>query len=305
MHGPPLACRNVHPTSQARAALECCRASACVCLARTPNRLAVGSTIVITRAARHKAAACRQPSAAATADDGPCQTVRIATLQGCKLTWKLVQALYWPQKSAERAGSYFALAARSTQPGRRRHNAGHSGYPCGPRGCPLAVSLLAGELGELHGEAPLPASRPARLPADHIVFSLCRVTMPRTSTAQRLAVRRPQQLQSEFLSPVASLKGLCASFARENRRCAVRRDWPASTLTYLWHGRQHTARQRARVAAFMPSCWLLLRLHHVCRDGPGCGVQAGAGRPQRPAGGVQQQEGPGLHAARHPPVRTS
>ncbi|KAL4435883.1 hypothetical protein ABPG77_000645 [Micractinium sp. CCAP 211/92] len=41
-----------------------------------------------------------------------------------------------------------------------------------------------------------------------------RVTMPRTSTAQRLAVRRPQQLQSEFLSPVASLKGLCASFAQ-------------------------------------------------------------------------------------------
>lgn len=44
-----------------------------------------------------------------------------------------------------------------------------------------------------------------------------RVTMPRTSTVQRLAIRssRPQQLQSEFLAPVAGLKGLCASFARK------------------------------------------------------------------------------------------
>lgn len=43
-----------------------------------------------------------------------------------------------------------------------------------------------------------------------------RVTMPRTAFAKApLRMSRPAQLQSEFLSPVASLKGLCASFTRK------------------------------------------------------------------------------------------
>jgi hypothetical protein len=49
-----------------------------------------------------------------------------------------------------------------------------------------------------------------------------RVTMPRPASIKATPLRasRPAQLQSEFLSPVASLKGLCASFTREYAR-----DW--------------------------------------------------------------------------------
>lgn len=48
------------------------------------------------------------------------------------------------------------------------------------------------------------------------VAQTTRVTMPRTAFAKApLRMSRPAQLQSEFLSPVASLKGLCASFTRK------------------------------------------------------------------------------------------
>ena len=44
-----------------------------------------------------------------------------------------------------------------------------------------------------------------------------RVTMPRTAFAKApLRASRPVQLQSEFIAPVASIKGLCMSFARES-----------------------------------------------------------------------------------------
>lgn len=43
-----------------------------------------------------------------------------------------------------------------------------------------------------------------------------RVTMPRPAFPKApVSVSRPAQLQSQFLAPVASIKGLCMSFARE------------------------------------------------------------------------------------------
>jgi hypothetical protein len=46
--------------------------------------------------------------------------------------------------------------------------------------------------------------------------------MPRTQKLATLRTSsRPQQLQSSFLAPVAGLKGLCASFAREWGRALV------------------------------------------------------------------------------------
>lgn len=51
-----------------------------------------------------------------------------------------------------------------------------------------------------------------------------RVTMPRPAFAKApMRVSRPAQLQSQFLAPVASIKGLCATFARELRADAQRR----------------------------------------------------------------------------------
>ena len=54
----------------------------------------------------------------------------------------------------------------------------------------------------------------------------CRVTMPRTQKLATLRTSsRPQQLQSSFLAPVAGLKGLCASFAREWGRALALGAW--------------------------------------------------------------------------------
>jgi hypothetical protein len=47
-----------------------------------------------------------------------------------------------------------------------------------------------------------------------------RVTMPRTSFAKvSMRQQRPANLQSEFLSPVAALKGFCMSFTRKWMGC--------------------------------------------------------------------------------------
>ena len=130
----------------------------------------------------------------------------------------------------------------------------------------------------------------------------CSVTMPRPAqrvAPLRLSSSRPAQLQSSFLAPVAGLKGLCASFAREWRRACG------------WEGRWPGGRRGAAAAppppppASLNSPVLTLpSLARRRRDGAGRGAAAGA-QPHRPAGGVQQQEGPGLHAPRHPPVRRS
>lgn len=46
-----------------------------------------------------------------------------------------------------------------------------------------------------------------------------RVTMPRPAFAKApVKVSRPASLQTEFLAPAASLKGLCLSFASESRK---------------------------------------------------------------------------------------
>ena len=51
------------------------------------------------------------------------------------------------------------------------------------------------------------------------VATATRVTMPRTAFAKApLRASRPAQLQSEFISPIASIKGLCASFTRELKK---------------------------------------------------------------------------------------
>ena len=50
--------------------------------------------------------------------------------------------------------------------------------------------------------------------------------MPRTQKLATLRTSsRPQQLQSSFLAPVAGLKGLCASFAREWGRALALGAW--------------------------------------------------------------------------------
>ena len=49
------------------------------------------------------------------------------------------------------------------------------------------------------------------------VTKTVRLTAPKTSfgkSTMRSAHARPSQLRSEFVAPVASLKGLCASFTR-------------------------------------------------------------------------------------------
>lgn len=130
----------------------------------------------------------------------------------------------------------------------------------------------------------------------------CSVTMPRPAqrvAPLRLSSSRPAQLQSSFLAPVAGLKGLCASFAREWRRaCGWEGRWPG--------GRRGAAGPPPPppAASLNSPVLTLSSLARRRRDGAGCGAAAGA-QPHRPAGGVQQQEGPGLHAPRHPPVRGS
>lgn len=44
-----------------------------------------------------------------------------------------------------------------------------------------------------------------------------RVAFPRTQQVRPLKTARPALLQSEFLKPVAALKGLCMTFASERR----------------------------------------------------------------------------------------
>lgn len=65
------------------------------------------------------------------------------------------------------------------------------------------------------------------------VTTLTRVTAPRTNFAKvAMRPRAPANLQSEFLSPVAALKGLCSSFSRESKpavRPVAAQLWPRRT----------------------------------------------------------------------------
>ncbi len=50
------------------------------------------------------------------------------------------------------------------------------------------------------------------------VVAPTRVTMPRTNFVKvAMRTQRPANLQTDFLSPVAGMKGLCISFSRESR----------------------------------------------------------------------------------------
>lgn len=148
--------------------------------------------------------------------------------------------------------------------------------------------------------------------------------MPRTQRVATLRSSRPAQLQSEFLAPVAAIKGLCASFARELSVGGGGLLLPApSQLSGSTSGQQLDPQMDGSSAGWAvapgaprrtpcgqrwqpcapaatppaePPCLA------CCRDGPWRGVAAVAGGPQWPAGGVQQQEGPGRDPARHPAV---
>lgn len=82
---------------------------------------------------------------------------------------------------------------------------------CGPALGSLHVVAGAGQRCRRRPGRPQPHTFACRAPD-------CSVTMPRTAqrgAPLRLSSSRPAQLQSSFLAPVAGLKGLCASFARE------------------------------------------------------------------------------------------
>ena len=72
---------------------------------------------------------------------------------------------------------------------------------CPRQRAPPPPAALHGRLGEQNAAPPPPAPQ---------------VTVPRPAFATApLRVSRPQQLQSSFLPPVAELKGMATSFARE------------------------------------------------------------------------------------------
>lgn len=94
-----------------------------------------------------------------------------------------------------------------------------------------------------------------------------RVTAPRTSLAKvSFRASRPAQLQSEFLAPVAALKGLCTTFTRERGRLTARRGRRSAGTGWRWAEGPHAALplgtvqpQRARRA---PTCrCVLISLH--------------------------------------------
>lgn len=134
------------------------------------------------------------------------------------------------------APALVAVGSRDTTPSgrrrqRRQHNADRAGFP--GRHCGDPPEVRGGDRGEpcmsCRWDAPLAATPAQRAIMTHTSHAppCRRVTMPRTVRVAPLRTSsRPQQLQSQFLAPVAGLKGLCATFASEQQGNVWQRGWP-------------------------------------------------------------------------------